>query len=163
MHYSAPIAPLLLALILQGFRHLRLWKPFGRPSGLFLVRAVPVILIVMVAVRIGLRPSPHEWGTARYPLWCCTDAGNLEREQLINSLENQGGRHLVMVRYKATHNYHNEWVFNAADIDNSNIVFARELDAASDAELLRYFGDRQPWVLKADDYPITLSRYKPLH
>jgi hypothetical protein len=161
VHYAAPAAPLLLALTLQGFRHLRVWKPSGKPAGLFLVRVVPVILLIMAAIRIGFPPGPVIWSQDRYPLWCCTDPGNLQREKLTTYLENYGGRHLVMVHYKPTHNYHDEWVFNAADIDNSKVVFAREMDAASDAELFHYFEDRLIWVLMADDNPIALAPYRP--
>src|SRR5207245_9991035 len=47
-HYSAPMAAVILAVILQGMRHLRAWRWEGKPTGLFLVRAVVVICVLMV-------------------------------------------------------------------------------------------------------------------
>ena len=39
VHYAALSLGLILALILQGMRHLRDWRWEGRPTGLFLVRS----------------------------------------------------------------------------------------------------------------------------
>src|SRR5256885_4465503 len=39
-HYAAPMATIIVAVILQGMRHLRAWRWEGKPSGLFLVRAM---------------------------------------------------------------------------------------------------------------------------
>jgi hypothetical protein len=161
VHYLAPVTGLFLVLTLQGARHLRVWKPGGRRAGLFLARAIPLICVIMVAVRIGVRPAPHEWNTSRLALWCCTDEGNTNREKLIANLEQMEGRHLVFVRYSPDHNYHHDWVYNAADIDNSKVVFARELDPASDRRLIEYFKDRMVWLVKPDEETITAVRYRP--
>jgi hypothetical protein len=159
VHYLAPVTGVFLVLTLQGARHLRVWKPGGRRVGLFLARAIPLICLSMVAVRIIVRPAPHEWNTSRLALWCCTDEGNTSREKLIARLEEMGDRHLVFIRYAPDHNYHHEWVYNAADIDNSKVVFARELNAASDRKLIEYFKDRLVWLVKPDEETITASRY----
>jgi hypothetical protein len=159
VHYAAPVTGLVLALTLQGARHLRVWKPGGKRIGLFLARAIPMICLSMVAVRIVVQPGPHEWTIARPALWCCADVGNTSREQLIARLEEKGERHLVFVRYKPNHNYHQEWVYNAADIDNAKVVFARELDPASDRRLIEYFKDRQVWLIKPDEPAGVVSRY----
>jgi hypothetical protein len=44
-HYVAPFTAALYAILLQCMRHLRVWRPGGRPSGLFLVRAIPAWLL----------------------------------------------------------------------------------------------------------------------
>jgi hypothetical protein len=143
-HYVAPATALLLALTLQGLRHLRFWKPRGKPAGLFLVRAIPAILLLMTPLRVAVQP-------ARRP-----DS----REAAIASLEQRGGRHLVIVRYNPDHDYHREWVYNEPDIDGSNVVFARGMDPASDAELTAYFKDREVWEVNPDEAPITLRTAK---
>ena len=42
IHYVAPIVPVILAVVVQGMRHLRTWRWEGRPAGLFLARATVV-------------------------------------------------------------------------------------------------------------------------
>jgi hypothetical protein len=69
------------------------------------------------------------------------------------------GKQLVMVRYGKSHEVNQEWVYNAADIDGSKVVWAREVNPSSDAELLRYFHDREVWLLQADVYPQRVVRY----
>ena len=113
----------------------------------------------MVAVRVLARPGPHEWDSSKPALWCCVDAGNTERARLVADLEARGGRHLLIVRYKPDHNYHNEWVYNKADIDGSKVVFAREMDPVNDAKLIEYFKDRKIWLLEPDENPVKLSPY----
>ena len=55
------------------------------------------------------------------------------------------GKLLVFVRYSPLHVFH-EWVYNAADIDGSRIVWANDLGAAEDEKLRRYYPDRAAWL-----------------
>jgi hypothetical protein len=68
-----------------------------------------------------------------------------------------GGLHLAFVRYKPDHNYHEEWVYNAADIDSARVIFAREMDPASDREIKEYFKDRQVWLVEPDQPYVRVS------
>jgi hypothetical protein len=160
IHYAAPLTGAILAITLQGLRHVRAWSPAGRPVGRFVVRAVPVICVLMALVRIVHQPADYEWNRGRLDIWCCANTGNLSRENALERLASLGGRYLVMTHYKPNHSVHDEWVYNAADIDNSNVVFAREMDPANDHELIEYFKDREVWVLDADENPPLLTRYK---
>ncbi len=161
IHYAAPVTGAIIAVIIQGLRHLRLWTPAQRPAGLFLVRAAIAICFLMVVVRIAHPPQRYEWNRDRADIWCCAQTGNLVREAILKRFESMGGNHLVFVHYALDHNTHSEWVYNAADIDNAPVVFAREMDPASDRALAEYFHDRTIWMLQADvlDYPVT--RWKP--
>ncbi len=49
------------------------------------------------------------------------------RHSLLQALEQEPGRHLVMVHYSPEHDPHGEWVFNSADIDASPIAWGREM------------------------------------
>jgi hypothetical protein len=51
-------------------------------------------------------------------------------------------KHRIRVR-----TYQREWVYNRADIDNQQVVWAREMDPAENRRLLNYYGDRQAWLL----------------
>ena len=160
IHYAAPVTGALMALTLQGFRHLRVWNPNGRPVGRSVVRSIPMICFLMVLVRIAHPPAAYEWNRGRLDIWCCANTGNLAREEIVERLAALGGRHLILAHYKLNHIVHIEWVYNAADIDRSNVVFAREMDPASDRELMEYFKDREVWVLEADQNPVKLKHYR---
>ena len=72
-------------------------------------------------------------------------------------LEDLPGQHLVIVRYGPDHDLDREWVYNAADIDNAKIVWARDMGAMDNEELLQYFHNRHVWRLDADQSPPRLE------
>jgi hypothetical protein len=55
-----------------------------------------------------------------------------------------------------------EWVYNAADIDNSKVVWAREMDEAENLELMNYYRDRTVWLVQPDSKPAQVSLYPSL-
>jgi hypothetical protein len=61
-----------------------------------------------------------------------------------------GGKHLVVVQYAPNHPTVYEVVFNDADIDGSDIVFARDMGEEENPKLLNYFGQRRAWLMEAD-------------
>ncbi len=68
------------------------------------------------------------------------------------------GRHLVFVRYRVGHAFQ-EWVYNAADIDSSRIVWARDLGDDENDRLRHYYPDRAVWLLRPDVTPPLLTPY----
>lgn len=67
-----------------------------------------------------------------------------ERDEVLNQLEHQPGKLLVLVDYGPHHDVNEEWVYNRADIDHARIVWAREM-GPRDKELFDYYPDRQVW------------------
>ena len=61
--------------------------------------------------------------------------------------------------YAPNHNPGDEWVYNAADIDSSRIVWVREIPGLDISPLLRYYHDRKVWLLEADETPPELEPY----
>jgi hypothetical protein len=62
----------------------------------------------------------------------------------------RGEKHLVVVRYSPAHDPHEEWVYNAADIDAAPVVWAHDMGPRENAQLLDYFKDRRVWLLEPD-------------
>jgi hypothetical protein len=151
INYVAPIAPVIVALLVQGMRHLRLWKFEGKHSGAFLVRAIVIMCVVIVPIQAHLlasAPAPRTWA-----------AIGPERSAITARLAALTGPQLVLVRYDSDHDPMLEWVYNGADIDNQKIVWARDMGPAENQELLDYYNTRRAWLLEADKIPLTIRDY----
>src|SRR5436190_10239027 len=158
-HYAAPLTGLFYAAILQGLRHLRWCRWRDRPTGLMLARAIPLICLILVPVRLLAGPLHINLSTSWRLTWSHASAGMYDRAGVMRQLEVLPGQHLVIVRYKPGHDFHSEWVYNAADIDNAKVVWAREMDQQHNQELMNYFKNRNIWLLEADETPPRLSPY----
>ena len=158
-HYAAPITAALIALMLLAMRRLRAWTWHGKLAGLCLTRLVPVICVLTFTLRafaVPLHLPRYQFYAAPWYEWTVPTFG---RNAIVQRLDALPGRHLVIVRYKPEHQVFFEWVYNDADIDNSKIVWAREMTPAEDQQLIDYFKDRQVWLLQADDAPPQLTKY----
>jgi len=152
-HYAAPITAVIVAVLVQGMRHLRVWRWEGKPTGLFLVRALVVVCVLMAPFEVRMLAAPPPPGS-----WMAVGP---ERAKLLAQLDSLPEQHLILVRYKPDHDAMAEWVYNGADIDSSKVVWARDMGATANEELIRYYKDRRIWLLEADDTPPTLSPYPP--
>jgi len=146
-HYSAPLVAAIFILIVQGMRHLRHWEPRGRPVGIFLTRLV----VILALTRTVLDAKEY---------WHHVAPWSSHRAEIADKLEATPGNHLVVVRYAPSHFVGHEWVYNAADIDHSRIVWAREIPGRDLKPLLEYFKDRMVWVVEADALPPKLEEYQ---
>ena len=157
-HYAAPIAAAIFAIFIQCLRHIRTWWWKGKPVGMALVRMVPVVCVLMLAIRmtIGVLHLPVHLGWPN--TWATIWTVPLGRQKLISELESRPGSHLVLVSYGVKHDPFREYVYNAADIDHSRIVWARDMGVEQNRALLEYFRDRQIWRLDADAEPLKLVR-----
>ena len=153
-HYAAPITAVILAVILQGMRHLRAWRWEGKPTGLFLARSITLICVLMVPLQARMLPA-----LARSGIW--RPMGG-ERAEILAELDSWPGRHLVFVRYGPDHDSLAEWVYNEADIDHARVVWARDMGPAENEELIKYFKERRTWLLEADEMPPRLYAYRTI-
>ncbi len=152
-HYFAPATALLYLVVTQCLRHLRLWNWRGRRLGASLVRSIPLVACALILLRATavITHAPIE------PAW---PRGNLERARILHELEHLPHKQLVIVDYGAHHDVDWEWVWNAADIDDSKVVWGRDMGAAANQELLNHFKDRQVWQLNGDDPRPELKAYE---
>lgn len=133
-HYAAPITGAMILIAVQGIRRLRLWQPARRPVGAAITASIVVVSLLYFLV--PLSQTFTEPGRSANP-----------RTKIIEQLERQTGKHLVLVRYPPGHSSHEEWVYNRADIDQSQIVWARDLDPESNRRLATHFSGRHFWEL----------------
>jgi hypothetical protein len=154
LHYAAPLVATVFALLMQAMRHLRRWTLFGRPVGVGLTRVIVLAALVNLPFFVAQKVvqkirNPH----AEQESW------GVSRAQIVKQLDAAPGFHLAIVRYAPNHIPHNEWVYNAADIDHSKIVWAREIPGRDPQPLLTYFQNRKVWLLEADTSPPRLQPY----
>ena len=159
-HYAALMTAAIYALLMQAMRYLHLWRFSGQPSGLFLIRAVPVICLALLPVRAAASLLHISVPVTVIHTWYSEDVHNLDRARVLDQLQHDPGRHLVLVRYRADHEVLAEWVYNQADIDNAKVVWARDMGAEKNEELLEYFRDRHAWLLEPDEKPLKLVAYE---
>jgi hypothetical protein len=152
-HYSAPATALVFLILMQCMRHLRLFRWREQPVGLAFVRAVSVIYIGAVVLRVALavahiHPEP-EW-----------QHGDMDRESIVQQLKALPGQHVVLVSYAPDFDLDREWVYNLADIDGSKIVWARDMGPEKNRELLAYYHARQFWMVHPGPSPPSLEPYR---
>lgn len=147
-HYAAPIAGLIYLRLLQTLARLCHWRPSGWSAGPVLACVFAGLMVYQFAsdvtgvVRFGPGVSPFAQA----------------RDSIVRQLARMPGRQLVLVRYSPEHRLDNEWVWNHADIDASQTVWAQDM-GAQNAELIRYYPDRKVWLLEADQQPVKVVPY----
>jgi hypothetical protein len=151
-HYIAAYSCIIFFLIIQGMMMLYQWSFRGKAVG----RLVTLFLI-LGGLLMGLRMVPME------PILGLSSSDRRAgfREQVSERLMGLGGRHVVFVRYGANRGFHDEWVYNAADIDASQIVWCRAMGPTDDVEVTHYYKDRQMWVVEVDGDAVRVSHYQP--
>jgi hypothetical protein len=142
VHYAAPCTSIFLLLLVDAFRHL---CRHLRRSGAVLVIALPLAWIGSQA----LKRDPHL-------------ANSLYRRPAVAArIRAVPGRHVVIVRYGATHPLGEEWVYDEPDIDGSQIVWARDLGQQVNAQLRRYYPERTFWLVEPDHPQPRVTRCAP--
>jgi len=142
-HYAAPAAGAVLLILLNALRQLQnarwgSWLPWFRRA---IVLGLAVWMLVPISDRLW---NPYSFddlgGHGSVPK-------EIDRERLQAQLNRLPGQHLVLVHYDVRDVPSKEWVYNRADIDNSKIVWARDMGTQANQELLRYFANRRVWYV----------------
>ncbi|MDX1927793.1 MAG: hypothetical protein SFV81_14820, partial [Pirellulaceae bacterium] len=147
-HYLAPILPGLLLLCLLALRTSLRTRTGDREK--FFGFVVAAVCLIQVAV-LGTFAAVVRSNEAEY--W------SHHRQEIVGQLSRVDGKHMVLVRYTAKHNVHQEWVYNLADPGASKIVWARYDEGRWIDALLDAYPDRQVWVIDADDPKPSLRSF----
>ena len=153
-HYVAPFSGLLLLLLVQCLRLVRITRWRGRAVGRFAYRAILRAWIYAWVVISLVAGSAQAHARLLKPWY-------IARRDLERELEGLPGRHLVFVHYDNSHSPHEEWVYNRADIDGARVVWAREVSPAQDTAVGRYFCSRSVWLVRPDrPGPLRLEKLR---
>ena len=159
-HYAAPLTAAMYALIMIALQRIRHWRWHRKPAGLAIVRAVPLIALALLLLRVALPIFHLEILNGSIPeTWCSPWNQLVERARIAAQLEGYPGQHLALVHYSPQHDPKEGWVNNAADIDDSKVIWAHDMGQAENEELISYFKKRQVWLVEPDEYPARISPY----
>ena len=154
-HYIAAAACLFLLIAVTSLERL---------NGISMdaARLIVFLAIAHFVFWYGLHASTNaELASAMWPYetWDTINYGDVDGRIAINrQLAAAQGKQLVFVRYGPQHLF-TEWVYNGADIDRQRVVWARDLGAAENEKLRRYYPDRAAWLIEADARPLKLVPY----
>ena len=157
-HYLSPFTAVFYALLAQSMR--LMWeRPAGRPFGQALVRNMITVCFILTGMRAFAQPLHLKLATWPTWTWFGGEGFGADRVRVEEFLEHQPGKQLAIVRYAPNHNSIDEWVYNAADVDKSPVIWAREMGGTGDQELVEYYKDRRVWLIEPDREPITATPY----
>ncbi len=160
-HYIAATACLFLLASVAGLEQLNtLTRPWLQG------RYLSQIAILLCTAHFLFWYGVHLFGgdevasaIRQYETWDFINYGDPEgRIAIGNQLAHAPGKQLVFVRYGPRHMFSN-WIHNAADIDSSRIVWARDLGPAEDEELRRYYASRKAWLVEPDASPPQITSF----
>ncbi len=137
-HYVAPICGLGYLRWMNSCQWLWNWRVFGLRAGAF----AAVVLCGFVLVQSPFEPTLRATAGASY---------GSKRLLIQRELEAIPGRHLVVVEYGPRHSFHQDWIHNSANIEDSRIAWARSINPKRDDQLADHFRDRKIWRLYVDD------------
>jgi hypothetical protein len=84
---------------------------------------------------------------------------NARRDKVADLLNEFVEKHLILVRYTGSHSPHEEWVYNGANIDAQDIVWAHDLGPVENARLVDYYKGRRIWLFQPDVNSLRLDPY----
>jgi len=158
-HYAAPMTGLLYIVVLAALRRLHAWRWNNKPTGMFLARAVPAICLLLLVLRAGAAPLHIPLTPDWPPTWYNGLSANTDRARVQAELDGSEGKHLVIVRYRPDSKLQYDWVYNKALIDKAKTIWARDMGASQNQELIEYFKDRHVWLIEPDENPPRLVPY----
>jgi hypothetical protein len=153
-HYLAPFTAAAYLLGIQAMRHLRAGSVGGAPVGRTFVRLTVTACMLMAGLRAVSGPlhmAPPEWPISPWlDSWIGPGHFGAERAAIAKKLDEIPGNHLVLVQYAPSHEPMDEWIYNEANLSNSRIIWASDLDPRSNEELMRFYNDRDVWLVQPD-------------
>jgi hypothetical protein len=103
---------------------------------------------------------PPKWPHSNWAdVWYGPAPFGIRRARIESHLESVPGKQLVIVQYSQNHNPLDEWVYNAPDIANSQVIWARDMGPDENLKLLDHYKNRTVWFVRPDDPSAELIPY----
>jgi len=154
-HYASPGMCAMIAVALYGLRLLRTWRPRRMPAGLMASRAIVFLMLawtMLPTARALVNPFSLEPRVGERAL-------QFERARLQAYLEGLPGKHVIIVHSPPSYGGAQDWIYNRPDIDAAKVIWARDMGAEKNQELVTYFRDRHIWYIDQDDGVMRLQAY----
>ncbi len=142
-HYFAPFLGLIVLAMLQGLRQLQAaarsdlrYRPLLSKAYL-LATTLTLFTHIAMAGAMSYRQNKQK-------------SGLYYKQVHEQTLTQQGGKHLILVRYSPQHSCYYEWVFNGADLQNAPVLWAHDMGEAENLRLLNHYHNRKIWRLEPD-------------
>jgi hypothetical protein len=142
-HYAAPAAAPILVLVTGAYRHLRHTR-----------FAMLTVLIPLAAIGMSLLDG------APALLRETAVSSVATRARIEEAVKEHPGRHLIIVRYSGGLRPIEEWVYNGADLDGAQVIWAHDLGPAENARLISYYHDREVWLFQPNIDPDWVAPYR---
>jgi len=163
-HYIAAAACLFVLVSVTGLERLSRWKIRGDFAGLAASQLLVILSTAGFLFWYGFHLFANENASIamlQYETWDFVNHGDPDGRIAINTrLAQAPGKQLVFVRYWPRHMFA-EWIHNAADVDQSRVVWSQDLGPIDNEKLRRYYPDRTVWLLEPDARPPRLAPYQP--
>ena len=157
---NAPATILIVLMLLQAWRHLRVWSR-ERRIGVAMTRCLAAafcLAIIFGNLGRAIEPLlPKRQLAHLAPIWESLYPARRLRDEVNAQLATIPGAHLVFVKYAPKHCFCEEWVFNGAAIDKQRIIYARPYTPESDVALAEAFPDHDIWLVEPDAKPYRIS------
>jgi hypothetical protein len=165
-YYLGVFVAAFYVLGIQAMRHLRLWRPGDQPVGMALVRFTVTLCFLLAGVRAFATPLHIKLAQNKGGEWAAEWYGpgpwGAARARIEDKLDQMPGGQLAIVHYAPEHDPTDEWVYNAADIDSSKVIWARDMGPAQNLDLIHYYKNRTVWLIQPDKPADKITPYRPL-
>jgi hypothetical protein len=160
-HYMAACVCLFLLMSVEGVRRIARLR-----AGAIAARALIFLCLAQFLFWYGLHlgETPRFAELRGYDMWdSINHAEGRQRRDIAAQVAKLPGRIVIFVRYWPGHIFRNEWVYNAADVDGSRVVWARDLGDVENEKLRAYYPNRTAWLFEPDARPPRLGPYTREH
>jgi hypothetical protein len=163
-HYIAAVTCLFILVAVTGLQQMTRIAVRGSLVG----REAAGLIVLLCCARFLFWYGMHAADDREFSLdarqvetWDSINHQNpVRRIMVARALAEVPGKLLVFVHYQPQHIFQDEWVYNAADIDDATVVWARDLGDEENQKLLRYYPGRLALLLEPDVRPPRLTRYE---